>query len=137
MPTLPTEAQAPESTTHLSKGQDSVQEEVEIVGGKWEDEEERRFFEDIQDLRDFVPKSVLGLDENDGETKEAEKAGNEDTENEEEARKKEMEEREARELESELKRLELNDVKEEPKATGMSNGDAHVVHYEEDPTDDE
>ena len=30
---------------------------------KWEDEEERRFFEDIQDLRDFVPKSVLGFTE--------------------------------------------------------------------------
>jgi regulator of nonsense transcripts 2 len=31
--------------------------------GKWEDEEERRFYEDIADLRDFVPKSVLGVDE--------------------------------------------------------------------------
>lgn len=41
-----------------------------VVGGKWEDEEERRFYEDIQDLKDYVPSSVLGIDrsnENDGE----------------------------------------------------------------------
>ena len=40
---------------------------LSTAGGKWEDEEERRFFEDIQDLRDYVPKSVLGLE--DGEDK--------------------------------------------------------------------
>ena len=48
-----------------------VGEDGELVlstaGGKWEDEEERKFFEDIQDLRDYVPKSVLGLE--DGEDK--------------------------------------------------------------------
>ena len=36
---------------------------LSTTGGKWEDEEERRFFEDIQDLRDFVPKSMLGLED--------------------------------------------------------------------------
>jgi len=40
---------------------------MSTAGGKWEDEEERRFFEDIQDLRDYVPKSMLGLE--DGEDK--------------------------------------------------------------------
>lgn len=33
-----------------------------IVGGKWEDEEERRYYEDVQDLKDYVPSSVLGID---------------------------------------------------------------------------
>lgn len=33
-----------------------------VSGGKWEDEEEKRFFEDIQDLKDFVPASVLGVE---------------------------------------------------------------------------
>jgi len=37
------------------------------TGGKWEDEEERRFFEDIQDLREYAPKGMLGLE--DGEDK--------------------------------------------------------------------
>ena len=49
----------------------SIGEDGELVlstaGGKWEDEEERKFFEDIQDLRDYVPKSILGLE--DGEEK--------------------------------------------------------------------
>ena len=35
-----------------------------VSGGKWEDEEEKRFFEDIQDLKDFVPASVLGVEGN-------------------------------------------------------------------------
>ena len=38
-------------------------DEEALRGGKWEDEEERRFFEDIPDLKDYVPKSVLGIEE--------------------------------------------------------------------------
>lgn len=41
---------------------------LSAAGGQWEDEEERRFFEDIQDLRDYVPKSMLGLEEGDDKT---------------------------------------------------------------------
>ena len=41
---------------------------LSTAGGKWEDEEERRFFEDIQDLRDYVPKSMLGLEEGEDKT---------------------------------------------------------------------
>ena len=37
-------------------------DEIVAIGGKWEDEEEKRFFEDIQDLKDFVPASVLGVE---------------------------------------------------------------------------
>lgn len=48
------------------------------AGGKWEDEEERRFFEDIQDLRDYVPKSMLGLEE--GEDKASPGEGEKKTE---------------------------------------------------------
>lgn len=52
-------------------------EDGEIVispaGGKWEDEEERRFFEDIQDLRDYTHKSVLGLE--DGEERSSPEEG--------------------------------------------------------------
>jgi regulator of nonsense transcripts 2 len=39
-----------------------VSEEIITSGGKWEDEEEKRFYEEIQDLKDFVPSSVLGVD---------------------------------------------------------------------------
>ena len=33
-----------------------------VPGGKWEDDEERRFYEDLADLKDFVPKTVLGVE---------------------------------------------------------------------------
>ena len=49
-------------------------DEILTTGGKWEDEEERRFFEDVQDLKDFVPSSVLGVEQVDEEeTKELER----------------------------------------------------------------
>lgn len=114
MPSLPTEAPAPESVINLSgKTNDNSTEELDIVGGKWEDDEERRFFEDIQDLRDFVPKSVLGLDKVEKEDS-GESSDQESSEDDKKA-KREMEEREVQELESELKRLELNGQGERPK----------------------
>lgn len=67
MPELPTSSQKSDSiqigsnTSNQFSTDDS--EDMIISGGKWEDEEERRFFEDVQDLKDFVPKSVLGLDD--------------------------------------------------------------------------
>lgn len=67
MPELPTSSQKSDSiqigsnTSNQFSNDDS--EDMIISGGKWEDEEERRFFEDIQDLKDFVPRSVLGLDD--------------------------------------------------------------------------
>lgn len=83
-----------------------------MAGGKWDDEEERRFFEDIQDLRDFVPKSVLGLDEAEASNA-TEGASNKLKEEELEKERKDQEETEAKELEKELKRLELQDESQE------------------------
>ena len=71
MPNLPSASHKSESIMIGSNAGKGLGEDGELVlstaGGKWEDEEERRFFEDIQDLRDFVPKSMLGLE--DGEDK--------------------------------------------------------------------
>ena len=71
MPNLPSASQKSESIMIGSNAGKGLGEDGELTlstaGGKWEDEEERRFFEDIQDLRDFVPKSMLGLE--DGEDK--------------------------------------------------------------------
>lgn len=49
---------------------------LSTAGGKWEDEEERKFFEDIQDLRDYVPRSVLGLEEGEDKTSPNGEGGN-------------------------------------------------------------
>ncbi|EKM54104.1 uncharacterized protein PHACADRAFT_257716 [Phanerochaete carnosa HHB-10118-sp] len=75
----------------------------DIRGGKWEDEEERRFFEDIIDLKDYVPRGVLGIEDEDkddthGESKE-----------EKEQKEKERVEEEVRKLEEELADMEVND----------------------------
>lgn len=85
-------------------------DEISTSGGKWEDEEERRFFEDVQDLKDFVPKSVLGIDEDERD------AGEDDAEKEKERIEREKEE--VRKLEEELEKL--ND--EEPIAKSAING---------------
>ena len=68
MPTLPTSSSAGNSiqigtSTHGLLSDDSDEAAFAALGGKWEDEEERRFFEDIQDLREVVPKSILGVEE--------------------------------------------------------------------------
>lgn len=86
-----------------------------ITGGKWEDEEERRFFEEVQDLKDFVPSSVLGIDEanesDEEETKEKEKE------------RIEKEKEEVRKLEEELEKLSV-----------VGQTGTHVMHG---PTNDE
>ena len=122
MPTLPSATQKSDSIIVTGGGQQATQEDIYVTGGKWEDEEERRFYEDIQDLRDFVPKSVLGLAEVDkqatGEKSDINKGKNEEAEKE----RKKQEENEARELEKELKRLELGDQNKDgiPTTNGLS-----------------
>ena len=70
-------------------------------GGKWEDEEEKRFFEDIQDLKDFVPASVLGVEG-------TYEAGEDDTK-ELTQESLEREKEEVRKLEEELEKLGENE----------------------------
>ncbi|KAI8994050.1 ARM repeat-containing protein [Trametes punicea] len=70
-------------------------------GGKWEDEEERRFYEEIPDLKDYVPRSVLGLD---GEGQEDLADGKE-----KERIEKEMVEEEFRKLDEELAGMRIDE----------------------------
>ena len=72
-------------------------DEVILTGGKWEDEEERRFFEDVQDLKDFVPSSVLGIDDSSDSEEENSK--------EKEKERVDREKDEVRKLEEELEKL--------------------------------
>ena len=117
MPSLPTTSQKTDSiligannANHLGEEDDTLHTE----GGKWEDEEEKRFFEDVQDLKDFVPKSVLGVENEEG-------VEGDKQETEGEARQKERLEREKEEikkLEEELEGLKLSEGKD-----GVANGD--------------
>ena len=100
LPSLPTASQKADSILIGANTANHVGEETDqnlpVSGGKWEDEEERRFFEDIQDLKDFVPKSVLGIE------------GNEKAEKEKEEEKERAQE-ETRKLVEELEHLGISD----------------------------
>jgi regulator of nonsense transcripts 2 len=87
-------------------------EDMTVTGGKWEDEEERRFFEDLQDLKDFVPSSVLGID-NAGEEE-----GDKGNAKEKEKARIEREKEEVRKLEEELHKLD-----QELPPDSLSNGE--------------
>ncbi|KAF9051213.1 transcription factor [Hymenopellis radicata] len=95
MPILPTSSQKSDSiqigsnTSNQFSSDDS--DDMNISGGKWEDEEERRFFEDVQDLKDFVPKSVLGLDDADANETQEIDAKDREAEDKEDIRKLEEE----------------------------------------------
>lgn len=120
MPSLPTTAQKNESVLLLSAssgGQHDSEEAMFPTGGKWEDEEERRFYEDLQDLRDFVPKSVLGLDNTDKKgSPEKEEDATLDRDAKERERK-EVEQAEIQMLEKEIEGLGLNGVDKTPNGT--------------------
>ena len=128
MPTLPATTQKNDSILVSTTGQNEISEEIYTTGGKWEDEEERRFFEDIQDLRDFVPKSVLGFTETGQVTQDTTDSGSikDDLDRE----RREREESEAKELEKELKRLELEDGSQNKASTNDDSGiDASEEEY--------
>ena len=124
MPTLPVQTRKTDSIIVGTGSSLEHQEEIYVTGGKWEDEEERKFYEDIQDLRDFVPKSVLGIDDDDDEPENATSA----SQNEQDL--KEMEELEAKELEKELSKLSLEEPP--PVEENIRNGKADSADHDEE-----
>jgi regulator of nonsense transcripts 2 len=122
LPTLPTASQKSDSIL-IGTGSSQTNDEIDdtyVVGGKWEDEEERKFFEDVQDLQDFVPSSVLGVDDmgdpaTDQEKKETEKE------------RIDKEKEEVKKLEAELERLCDGAVEQ-----AMPNGDDHNLGVDQD-----
>ncbi|KAJ6594000.1 transcription factor [Mycena capillaripes] len=102
LPSLPTNSQKSDSILIGSNRSNQLVDENDETmgsGGKWEDEEERRFFEDVQDLKDFVPRGVLGVDEMEG------KDSDNDPDGEKEKERIEKEKEEVRKLEEELENL--------------------------------
>jgi regulator of nonsense transcripts 2 len=103
MPTLPTSSSTGNSIqigTHTGGffSDDAEDAAFAALGGKWEDEEERRFFEDIQDLREIVPKSILGIEDSKDVVKEPDESDAE--------AKKNAEDEEVKRLQEELAGLE-------------------------------
>jgi regulator of nonsense transcripts 2 len=79
-------------------------EDIVVTGGKWEDEEERKYYEDVQDLKDYVPSGVLGIDKSSEFIQENEKDKVQE--------RIEQEKEEVRQLEEELQKLQNDHVSE-------------------------
>lgn len=63
-PLLPTAASLSKSSLQIVDGSSSFLrsgEEMEITGGIWDEEDDKKFYEDIIDLADEVPAALLGL----------------------------------------------------------------------------
>lgn len=106
MPSLPTSSSTGNSiqigsNTGALFSDDAEDAAFAALGGKWEDEEERRFFEDIQDLREIVPKSILGIEDTKDVVKEVDEGDAE--------AKKDAEDEEVKRLQEELAGLEAQD----------------------------
>ncbi|OCH88273.1 transcription factor [Obba rivulosa] len=122
MPTLKTASQKSESIQIGTNTGSSLlgSESYDTAGGKWEDEEERRFFEDIPDLKDYVPRSILGVGDENTEI-------SEEDNQEREKREKERVQEEVKKLEEELEGLKI-DMKEggdAPAKASTTNGSAN------------
>ncbi|KAG8946880.1 hypothetical protein FRC04_011307 [Tulasnella sp. 424] len=79
----------------LDSGSSINRDEDWVPGGKWEDDEERRFYEDLTDLKDFVPRTFLGI-EAEEEAKDSAQEKEKDSTT------------DVKQLEDEMKRLEVN-----------------------------
>jgi regulator of nonsense transcripts 2 len=64
-PVLPTAASLSKSGLQIVEATSSfaVRDDGPIAGGIWDDEEEKKFYEDIVDLQEVVPKGLLGIKE--------------------------------------------------------------------------
>ncbi|KAL7411066.1 armadillo-type protein [Mrakia frigida] len=97
------------------------------VGGMWEDEEERKFYEDIVDLSEFVPGGILGVKEKTEDEKEKDKAVEAGAEQE----RKEREEKEADDIQRQLESLEegteVVPVSVEEPTTPETAGEAEAI----------
>lgn len=103
MPHLPTVAEQTGSIGLVDgSSRNGDGDEVTAVG-KWEDEEERRFYEETPDLKDFIPKSVLGVDGSSADPPVPQKSDV----HEQEARKR-REEHDLMRLEAEMEHLKVD-----------------------------
>ncbi|KAG8863367.1 hypothetical protein FRB96_008859 [Tulasnella sp. 330] len=126
MPTLQTSSSRNDSIgVSLDSSSSFAEREEWTPGGKWEDDEERRFFEDLTDLKDYVPRTVLGIEVD--EEKDQVKVGDAN----EEAQKRQMEE-EVKKLEAEVEKLAVGGAE----STAMEKSEVDAETDDGDDDDD-
>lgn len=113
-PTLPTAASLSKSGLQIVESTSSftVRDDGPIAGGIWDDEEEQKFYQDLIDLKEVVPASLLGIREKSKEEEDHEGSGSqrEEEKEEEEAARKADEEA----LRKQLEQMELADSQAQP-----------------------
>lgn len=149
-PVLPTAASLAKSGLQIVNTTSSfaVREDGLVPGGIWDDEEERRFYEDLPDLLDLVPPGLLGVKEKKPEKDGAEEekgaqapAEGEVVEGDKEA-DAEAQKRDEEDIRRQLEEMALEGSAEEEESvpmdrneTAISDGSAPIV--EEEIIDDE
>ncbi|WWC72867.1 uncharacterized protein I206_106831 [Kwoniella pini CBS 10737] len=105
-PTLPTAASLGKSGLQIVETASSftVREDGPIAGGIWDDEEERRFYEELVDLKEVVPSGLLGIKESKQASTDGLNEHLKDTSIEEKQKQKADEE----DLQRQLEQMELN-----------------------------
>ncbi|WRT69288.1 uncharacterized protein IL334_006272 [Kwoniella shivajii] len=118
MPTLPTAATLSKSGLQIIESASSftVREDGPIAGGIWDDEEERRFYEDLVDLKEVVPSGLLGIKEKRG-AKAEDMNGNEVAVEEDIEKKLAEQKAEEEDLQRQLEQMELQPDTTENKST--------------------
>jgi regulator of nonsense transcripts 2 len=102
LPHLPSASEQTNSILLLDGGSSRGTGAEEVTNaGKWEDEEERRYYEEFTDLKDFVPRSILGVESAQGDVA---KLGSGESDG---VKRKENEEQELKRLEVEMENMRL------------------------------
>ncbi|WVQ73762.1 hypothetical protein IAR50_003342 [Cryptococcus sp. DSM 104548] len=129
-PVLPTAATLSKSGLQIvdSGSSFTVRTDGPIAGGIWDDEEEQRFYEELIDLKEVVPSSLLGIKEASAKDK-----GEESEKTEEERLKEQKAEEE--ELRKQLEQMELADSQAQPE-TEKQGIEANQVGDAEDIAED-
>ncbi|TXT09089.1 hypothetical protein VHUM_02563 [Vanrija humicola] len=133
-PVLPTAASLAKSGLQIVNSTSSFTVRDDGVGnGIWDDEEERKFYEQIPDLIDLVPPALLGIKDKSAATKEAPKAEDEEdqvAEAEPADADAEAQKRDEEDIRRQLAQLDLEPT-EEPKEPTSVNMDrnASAISY--------
>jgi regulator of nonsense transcripts 2 len=128
-PVLPTAASLGKSGLQIVNTTSSfaVREDGTVPGGIWDDDEERRFYEDLPDLLDLVPPTLLGVKDKkpEKEEDEKEKAPEGETAADAEA-DAEAQKRDEEDIRRQLEQMALEGASSEEEAVPMDRNDTAI-----------
>ncbi|ADV23037.1 hypothetical protein I315_04869 [Cryptococcus gattii Ru294] len=114
-PTLPTAASLSKSGLQIVESSSSftVRDDGPVAGGIWDDEEEQKFYQDLVDLKEVVPASLLGIKE---KSKEDDQEGGGESQDKSEEEEENQQKAEEEALRKQLEQMELADSQAQPES---------------------